>query len=141
MADKLPSEVCHETNVQNCHACDDLECGDNLGAQQSAAKCDTPQQSEVKLDDNRPFPIQGGFCDRPKLYYDPCTIPWWLAEIAYVYYHERYTNDQTLEVLAKRGGFGREELIAFLRGRSPSDKVSSPSADAAGGPRGPETPG
>jgi len=27
---KKPSEICHETNVQNCLECDDLLCGDNL---------------------------------------------------------------------------------------------------------------
>lgn len=25
-----PSELCIEENIQNCHACDDLECHDNM---------------------------------------------------------------------------------------------------------------
>ena len=42
-------------------------------------------------------------------------IPWWLAEIAYEYYSERFGTDQSLERLAERGGFGREELIRLIR--------------------------
>lgn len=51
----------------------------------------------------RDFPIQGGG-----------RIPWWLAELAYVYYAEHY-HGQSLERLAERGGFGMVELISFLR--------------------------
>lgn len=51
----------------------------------------------------RPFPIQGGG-----------TIPWWLAEEAYHYYHGQWPG-QSLESLAKRGGFGTTELLMFLR--------------------------
>lgn len=69
-----------------------------------------------ELDDTRPFPIQGdSFAGRPA-YKKRCTIPWWLAEEAYAYYHATYGNQQTLERLAERGGFGREELLLFLRG-------------------------
>jgi hypothetical protein len=28
---KLPSELCAAHNIQNCHFCDNLECGDNTG--------------------------------------------------------------------------------------------------------------
>jgi len=64
------------------------------------------------MDDNRPFPIQGGGAGRAR--YGPCTIPWWLAEVAYAYYNSRWPG-QTLERLAERGGFGRNELVMLLR--------------------------
>lgn len=66
------------------------------------------------LDDTRPFPIQGGGSVRGKGELGPTVIPWWLAEVAYEYYHSRWPG-QSLERLAERGGFGREELIGFIR--------------------------
>lgn len=74
-------------------------------------------------DDNRLFPIQmGTYRDRetkdyvrPIQHYKACTIPWWLAEEAYRYYSKLYGNSQSLERLAERGGFGREELLWLLR--------------------------
>lgn len=51
----------------------------------------------------RAFPIQGGG-----------NIPWWLAEVAYEFYHDNWKG-QSLERLAERGGFGVTELICFLR--------------------------
>ena len=60
--------------------------------------------------DVRPFPIQQGG-----------TIPWWLAEVAYGYYAELYTTEQSLERLAERGGFGMLELVALLRRRNPAE--------------------
>lgn len=65
-------------------------------------------------DDNQPFPIQGGHIG-PNINYNPCSIPWWLAEEAYQEYSKRYGNGQSLERLAERGGFGREELLRLLR--------------------------
>ena len=69
-------------------------------------------------DDNRTFPIQGegeysnsNWGKRPA-----CAIPWWLAEEAYVRYAKLYGNRQSLERLAERGGFGRQELLNLLRG-------------------------
>ena len=49
------------------------------------------------------------------VYPPDCSIPWWLAEVAYVYYVEECGEGQSLERMAERGGFGRSELIAFLR--------------------------
>jgi len=49
-------------------------------------------------------------------------IPWWLAEIAYKYYTCK--SSQSLERIADRGGFGRQELVALLRKeyyKSPSE--------------------
>ena len=65
------------------------------------------------MNDNRPFPIQGYF-KRGGNSAEPCTIPWWLAEIAYEYYKSKWPG-QTLERIAKRGGFGRKELVMLLR--------------------------
>lgn len=71
-----------------------------------------------KTDDNRPFPIQQeyqrnstGVMER----HSECTIPWWLAEIAYEWYSKRFGTKQSLERLAERGGFGREELLMLIR--------------------------
>lgn len=61
--------------------------------------------------DARPFPIQA---ESPYTKHPPSFIPWWLAEIAYVYYAKRYGKDQSLERLAERGGFGRRELLILL---------------------------
>ena len=66
------------------------------------------------MDDTRPFPIQSDNFVRGKGRPRCSVIPWWLAEIAYEYYHER-NPDQTLERLAERGGFGRDELVALIR--------------------------
>ena len=60
--------------------------------------------SEEK-DENRPFRISGGKNEAP------CTIPWWLAEIAY----RGYRYGQPLERIHERGGFSRKELIALIR--------------------------
>jgi hypothetical protein len=51
----------------------------------------------------RPFPIQNGG-----------SIPWWLAEVAFEYYHENWRG-QSLERLAERCGFGVAELVGFIR--------------------------
>ena len=72
------------------------------------------------MDDTRPFPIQGGNSYRNEegrhIRPESSTIPWWLAEIAYEYYSKRYGKEQSLERLAERGGFGREELVMFILG-------------------------
>lgn len=46
----------------------------------------------------------------------PASIPWSLAERAYVDYSRRYGTDQSLERLAQRGGFGLKELDMFVPG-------------------------
>ncbi|MHA2279831.1 MAG: hypothetical protein ACXAC5_03010 [Promethearchaeota archaeon] len=69
-------------------------------------------------DDARPFPIQA---DTPSYHpYAPhpkSTIPWWLAEVAYVEYVKQFDDRQSLERLADRGGFGRKELLMLIRGQ------------------------
>ena len=66
------------------------------------------------MDDTRPFPIQSEGFVRGKGRLRQSTIPWWLAEIAYEHYHSLYP-EQTLERLAKRGGFGRNEIVNLIR--------------------------
>ena len=70
---------------------------------------------ELKDSDIRPFPIQGNWASKREEHEEPCTVPWWLAEIAYEYYSEKCGTIQSLERLAERGGFGRAELVAFIR--------------------------
>lgn len=66
--------------------------------------------------DGRPFPIQGETTStRPVRHFMPTHIPWWLAEIAYEHYSNRYGKDQTLAQLAERGGFGRDELVKLIQ--------------------------
>jgi hypothetical protein len=60
-------------------------------------------------DDNRPFRIQSTL-ERPA-----CTIPWWLADIAYEEYVRLYGTSQSLERINERGGFGRDELVNLIR--------------------------
>jgi hypothetical protein len=66
-----------------------------------------------------PFPIQGGGSHRRTadfgLVIESCTIPWWLAEIAYEHYAKLFGTSQSLKRLAERGGFGRDELLILLR--------------------------
>ena len=52
----------------------------------------------------REFPMQDG-----------PPIPWRLAEEIYAVYHDVYGNDQTLERLAERGGFGWGEIPVFRK--------------------------
>ncbi len=65
------------------------------------------------MNDTRPFPIQAESRAEPA-----SSIPWWLAEVAYKYYHERWP-EQSLERLAERRGFGRAELVALIRRENP----------------------
>ena len=69
--------------------------------------------------DTRTFPIQMGesvLADEGGRYFEPPTrVPWWLAEIAYAAYSARYGDDQSLEELAERGGFGRKELVSLIQ--------------------------
>lgn len=44
----------------------------------------------------------------------PMRVPWSVADQAYSVYAARYGESQTLEHLAERGGFGAEEMDAFL---------------------------
>jgi hypothetical protein len=70
------------------------------------------------ITDNKPFPIQAELSTSRWGRTDACYIPWWLAEEAYAEYSKRYGNSQSLERLAERGGFGRDELLLLLRRES-----------------------
>ena len=70
-------------------------------------------------DDTRPCPVQAEDYGRTAREHPASTIPWWLAEIAYEHYAERYGTQQSLERLAERGGFGRRELVALIRRERP----------------------
>jgi len=73
------------------------------------------------VEEERQFPIQGGSSwkkdrdYRPVEHYKTSYIPWWLAEEAYEYYSSKCGTVQSLERLAERGGFSREDLLIFLR--------------------------
>ncbi|MBI3654152.1 MAG: hypothetical protein HY231_24230 [Acidobacteria bacterium] len=70
------------------------------------------------MDDTRPFPIQGGEFYRDekgdRCFTKGSTIPWWLAAKAYEAYRAKYGSSQSLEQIAERGGFGREELLMLF---------------------------
>lgn len=73
------------------------------------------------IDDDHPFPITGGHNwnnkdARPIVRYTGCSVPWWLAEEAYKVYSGKFGTIQSLETLAERGGFSREELVWLLSG-------------------------
>lgn len=73
------------------------------------------------LDDTRPFKVQAG-CryqnqkNQKMIRPAASQIPWWLAEIVYAEYSRRFGSIQSLERINERGGFGREEIIEFLKG-------------------------
>lgn len=60
----------------------------------------------------RAFPIHGGG-----------SIPWSVAEDAYVAYAARYGDSQSLERLAERGGFGLGELDELVPGWRETDQL------------------
>jgi len=69
-------------------------------------------------DDNRPFPIQAEVAINGRWGRRAgCTIPWWLAEAIYEQYEKRFHTGQTLERIAERGGFCREEVLDYLGSR------------------------
>lgn len=74
------------------------------------------------LNDTKPFPIQADVPRRGEsgkmVYPEKCTIPWWLAEVAYEHYATLFGTSQSLERMAERGGFGRFELLVLLRRES-----------------------
>lgn len=71
------------------------------------------------MDDTRPFPIQrspGYRDDQGRIIHPaPSAIPWWLAEEVYRGYIKAHGEVQTLERIAERGGFSREDVLWLLR--------------------------
>ncbi len=67
----------------------------------------------------RRFPIQGEVGSNPngsRKYIPATTVPWSEAEIAYATYSKIHGTSQSIERMAERGGFGREEFRRFRRG-------------------------
>ncbi len=70
-------------------------------------------------DDTRPFPVQkslgyrndDGKIIRP----GPSVIPWWLAEEVYRGFVLAHGPVQSLERIAERGGFSRDDVLWYLR--------------------------
>lgn len=62
--------------------------------------------------DCQPFPIQGETKNRVD--YPACTVPEWLAKLAHNEYARHHR--QSFARIAERGGFGRAELVALIRG-------------------------
>ncbi len=66
----------------------------------------------IKTEDCHPFPIQGETVNG--MIYPACTVPEWLAKLAHDEYARQHT--QSFKRIAERGGFGRAELVALIRG-------------------------
>ena len=69
------------------------------------------------IKDTDPFPIQQDSMRDDSgrmIHLHRSTIPWWLAEEAFKIYHNHWPS-QSLQELADRGGFGRQELLKLLR--------------------------
>jgi hypothetical protein len=56
--------------------------------------------------ESKKFPLLGGQSNIG-------SIPWWIAEQAYIGYASKYGDQQSLERLAERGGFGIEEMDEY----------------------------
>lgn len=74
-------------------------------------------EQRADMAEERRFPIQAEWNHKDHLRYPALSIPWSVAEMAYRNYAARYGNGQSLETIAQRGGFGREELLRLLDGR------------------------
>jgi len=65
--------------------------------------------------DEKMFPIQGHTDPETRIRILAGQVPWSVAEQAYKAYAVRHER-QSLEMLARRGGFGWGELVQLLRG-------------------------
>jgi hypothetical protein len=61
------------------------------------------------------FPIQGEFDRANRVDRPSGSVPWGIAEAAYVVYARRHGTSQSLQQLADRGGFSWSELVGLLR--------------------------
>ena len=59
------------------------------------------------MSEERKFPLLGNGCRVG-------SVPWWVAEQAYIVYAGKYGDSQSLKRLAERGGFGIEEMDEFF---------------------------
>jgi hypothetical protein len=79
--------------------------------QEALKKLRAFEKIETALEkDERMFPIQSDWTGKTTM--SACSIPWKEAEIAYRGYSALHPG-QTLEQLARRGGFGHQEFYAY----------------------------
>ncbi len=79
-----------------------------------------------KAHDIDPFPIQADHLDRTE--FPACSIPNWLATLAHREYTRRGHN-QSAQDIARRGGFGRAELVALIRGEYTAEGLGKAQTD------------
>lgn len=101
----------------NMEAIEALRAGDPITAR---SKCLFVEEEVRRLleahADVQPFPIQGETTTtRPIRRLPQSWVPKWLAEVAYEYYASKFGKAQSLDRLAERGGFGRDELVGLIR--------------------------
>lgn len=101
----------------NAEAIQALRDGDPITARSKCLFVEEEVRRYMSADaDVQPFPIQGEVTNsRPVRRLRQSWVPRWLAEVAYVYYANTYGKSQSLDRLAERGGFGRDELIGLIR--------------------------
>ena len=101
----------------NAEAIDALRAGDFIAARSKCLFVEKEIRGWMAADaDIQPFPIQGeNTTTRPVRRFCQSWIPRWLAEVAYDYYANRYGAGQSLDRLAERGGFGRDEVVGLIR--------------------------
>ena len=68
------------------------------------------QERLAEVERERSFPIQSERGAKPH----PLSSPWSVAELAYSVYSGHYGRSQSLETLARRGGFGPGEMDMYL---------------------------
>lgn len=101
----------------NAEAIEALRAGDPITARSKCLFVEEEVRRYMEAGaDTQPFPIQGETTTtRPVRRLRQSWIPRWLAEVAYEYYASQYGKQQSLDRLAERGGFGRDELIGLIR--------------------------
>ena len=96
---------CGHPNDYN-YAIDNGSCNSCIAEklEQLKAELATAKEENKRL---RPFPLlsEKGICG---------SVFWWVAEQAYITYASKYGNEQSLERLAERGGFGISEMDEYF---------------------------
>jgi hypothetical protein len=80
------------------------------------------------MNEEKTFPIQQTSMDYRKEGFRPLRvegfrIPWKMAERAYETYSKKYGDDQSIEDMAKRGGFGWNEFCVLYCGIPPKAQL------------------
>ena len=101
----------------NAEAIQALREGDSITARSKCLFVEEELRRYMERDaDTQPFPIQGESTNtRPVRQLRQSWVPRWLAEVAYEYFARRFGIEQSLDRLAERGGFGRDELVGLIR--------------------------